>query len=174
MHHTRLRRRTRLLAAVPITLLAVSLVGCGLAEDAAKDAAEDAAKSEGVDLNLDDIEDGKVEIDTTDGGATTGKLPKGFPTDEVPVVDGEILAGTYTKNPASWTATVKVDEAGGDKQAAYDAAAEKLTGAGAQTVLEPVDNGTGITGQYSTSSFDVNLSVTDANGVDVTYTVSAK
>ena len=169
------RTRTRLLLAVPAALLAAtSFVGCGLAEDAAKDAAEDAAKSEGVDVNLDEIEDGKIEIDTTDGGASTGELPEGFPTDEVPVVDGEILVGTYTKNPESWTVTIKVGEAGGDKAAAYSAAEEELTGSGAETLTASTDNGTGIFGQYGTSSYVVDLTVTDANGLDVTYVVAPK
>ncbi len=165
-------RRTRLLlAVVPAALLATSLVGCGLAEDAVKDAAEDAAKSEGVDLDLDNIDDGEIDIDTTDGGATTGKLPKGFPTDEVPVVDGEILVGSYTKSPDTWNATIQVGPAGGDKQAAYDDAAATL---GLDVVQEPVDNGTAINGTYVSATYTVILAVTDSNGVVVNYTVSPK
>ncbi len=167
--------RTRLLLAVPAALLAAtSLVGCGLGEDAVKNAAENAAKDEGVDLDLDDLEDGKVEIDTTDGGASTGKLPKGFPTDEVPVVDGEILVGSYSKSPDTWTVTIKVGEAGGDKAGAYSTAEETLTGAGAETLTASADNGTGIFGQYGTSSYVVDLAVTDSNGIDVTYVVALK
>ena len=97
-------RPTRLLVAVPTALLALSLVGCGdLLQDQVEKQAEDAAKEEGVDL---DIDDGDVKVDTTDGGASVGELPKGFPTDEVPVVDGEILGGTYTKNPETWNVTI--------------------------------------------------------------------
>ncbi|PWN01303.1 hypothetical protein DJ010_19270 [Nocardioides silvaticus] len=168
MKHT----RTRLLLAVPAALLAAtSFVGCGLAEDAAKDAVEDAAKSEGVDLNLDDAENGNIEIDTTDGGVTTGKLPKDFPTDEVSVVDGEILGGTSTKNPSTWNATIEVGPAGGDKQAAYDDAAATL---GLDVVQEPIDNGTSITGTYTSASYTVILAVTDSNGIVVNYTISPK
>jgi len=168
-------RRTRLLVAVPTALLlSVAAVGCGLAEDAVKNKAEEAAKSEGVDLNLDDLEEGKVDIDTTDGGATVGKLPKDFPTDEVPVVDGEVLGGTSTKNPPTWNATIEVGEAGGDKTAAFDAAEAKLVDAGLETVTPKVDNGTGIFGEYTSDAYLVHLSVTDSNGIVVTYTVSPK
>jgi len=168
------RRTARLLVAVPTALLAFTFVGCGLAEDAVKDQVEDAAKSEGVDLNLDDIENGNVDIDTTDGGASTGKLPKGFPEEEVPVIDGDVLVGSYTKNPNTWTATVQVGPAGGDKSAAYDAAAERLTGAGLESVTPKADNGTSITGDFSTDTYLVNLAVTDSNGIDVTYVISPK
>lgn len=167
-------RRTRLLVAVPaVALLAVSLVGCGLAEDAVKNKAEEAAKSEGVDLNLDDLEDGEINIDTTDGGATVGKLPKTWPTD-VPVVDGEVLAGAYTKNPANWNATVEVGPAGGDKNAAFDEAAAALTDAGYTEVTPKTDNGTGIFGDYAGGTYLVKLGVTDSNGIVVNYTVSPK
>lgn len=172
MHQS--RRTRRLLVAASTVLVAVSLVGCGLAEDAVKNKAEEAAKSEGVDLNLDDLEDGKVEIDTTDGGATVGKLPKGFPTDEVPVVDGEVLAGNYTKNPATWTATIQVGPAGGDKAAAYAEAEALLVDAGLDTVAPKTDNGTGIFGDYATDTLLVKLSVTDSNGIDVIYLISPK
>jgi len=172
MHQSRTRR---LLVAAPTLLLSLTLVGCGdLFEDAVKDKVEDAAKSEGVDLDIDDLEDGEINIDTTDGGASTGKLPKDFPTDEVPIVDGDILGGSYTKNPATWNASIEVGPPGGDKQAAYDDAAATLTGGDAQVVQEPVDNGTGITGVYATATYTVNLSVTDSNGILVTYLVSPK
>lgn len=168
MKHT----RTRLLLAVPAALLAAtSFVGCGLAEDAAKDQVEDALESEGIDANLDNIEDGEIEIEGTDGGVTTGKLPKDFPTDEVSVVDGEILGGTSAKNPATWNATIEVGPAGGDKQAAYDDAAATL---GLDVVQEPVDNGTSISGTYTSASYTVILAVTDSNGIVVNYTVTSK
>lgn len=167
-------RRTRLLVAVPTALLAFTFVGCGLAEDAAKDRIEDAAKSEGVDLDLDDLEDGEVNIDTTDGGATVGKLPKDFPKDEVPIVTGDILGGTYTKNPATWNVTIEVGPAGGDKAGAFTTAEDTLLGGGLETVTPKVDNGTGIFGDYASDTYLVKLSVTDSNGIVVTYVVSPK
>jgi hypothetical protein len=169
------RRTRRLLVAAPTLLLALSLVGCGdLFEDAVKDKVEDAAKSEGVDLDLDDLEEGEINIDSTDGGASTGKLPRDFPTDEVPVVDGEILGGTYTKNPPTWNATIEVGPPGGDKAAAYDEAEALLVNAGLDTVTEAIDNGTAINGQYATDTYLINLSVTDSNGIVVNYLVSPK
>ncbi|RHW27232.1 hypothetical protein D0Z08_11295 [Nocardioides immobilis] len=166
-------RRTRLLVAVPTALLlSVAAVGCGLAEDAAKDRAEEALASEGISADLDDPSN--IEIEGTDGGVSTGKLPKDFPTDEVPVVDGEILAGTFTKNPQTWNATIKVGEAGGDKSAAYDEAEAKLVDAGLETVTPKADNGSSIGGQYTSASWTVVLAVTDTNGIVVNYTVSPK
>lgn len=172
MHH---RRRTRLLVAVPTAVLALSLVGCGdLLENAVEDQVEDAAKEEGVDIDVDDLEDGEFNVDSTDGGASVGELPKDFPTDEVALVDGEILGGTYTKSPATWNVSIQVGDAGGDKAAAYDDAESTLLGGGAQTAVEKIDNGTAITGTYSTSSHTVQLAVTDSNGILVNYTVSPK
>lgn len=165
-------RRTRLLVVVPAALMAVSLTGCGLAEDAVKDQIEDAAKSEGVELDLDDPSN--IGVDTTDGGLVTGELPKGFPTDQVPVVDGEILAGTYTNNPKTWNATVQVGPAGGDKAAAYAEAEAALLGADLTTVTEKYDNGASIVGQYATDEWLVDLAVTDSNGIVVNYLVSPK
>ena len=125
-----LRRTRRLLVAVPTALLAVSLVGCG---DIAEKAAEDALEDEGIKA---DIDGSDIKIDTTDGGVVTGELPKDFPIDEVPVVDGEILFGTYTKSSKTWDTTVEVGPAGGDKAAAYDEAEAKLLDAGATVVQE--------------------------------------
>lgn len=161
-------RRSRLLAAIPAAFLAVSLVGCG---NLIENAAENAAEEEGVDLDIDGTD---VRVDTTDGGFTTGELPQGYPSDEVPIVDGEILAGTYTKDPDSWNVTVQVDEAGGDKAAAYDGAESTLLDAGLETTSAKTDNGTSISGIYTSASYTVNLAVTDSSGIVVNYTVSPK
>ncbi len=164
-------RRTRRLLAVPAVLLAFTLAGCSLAEDAAKNKAEEAAKSAGVDLSIGESD---IAIDTTEGGAVTGKLPKAFPGDEVPVVDGDILVGAYTKTPPSWNVTIKVGPAGGDKAGAYSAAEEKLTSGGLETATPSADNGSAIVGQYTSASYVVDLAVTDSNGIVVNYTVAPK
>lgn len=164
------RRRTRLLVAVPAAaLLALSLAGCG---DALKNKVENDLKDQGISANLDDPNN--ISIEGSDFGVTTGKLPKDFPTDEVPVVSGKILEGTYTKSGPSWQVTIQVDDAGGDKQSAYDKAEAGLTSSGATTVTQGTDNGTGIFGEYTTGSYSVQLAVTDANGVDVSYVVGPK
>jgi hypothetical protein len=161
-------RRTRLLFAVPTALLAVTLVGCG---DIAEKAAEDALKEEGIDADIDGT---NINIEGTDFNVTTGELPKNFPVDEVPVVDGGILEGSYTKASKTWTTTIEVGPAGGDKQAAYDEAAAKLTDAGATEVQAPVDNGTGIIGTYTSASYTINLTSTDSNRIIINYVVSPK
>lgn len=162
------RRTRRLLVAVATALLAVSLVGCS---NLAENAAEDALKDEGIDA---DIDGSDIKIDTTDGGVVTGELPEDFPIDEVPVVDGEILFGTYTKSSKTWDTTVEVGPAGGDKAAAYDQAEAKLLDAGATVVQEKIDNGTAIAGQYTNGEHTIDLAVTDSNGIVVNYLVSPK
>lgn len=164
----RQHRQIRSLLAVPAAVFAFSLVGCG---DIAENAAEDALKDEGIDA---DIDGSDINIEGTDFNVTTGELPKDFPIDEVPVVDGEILEGTYLKNSKTWNTTIEVGPAGGDKQAAYDEAAAKLTDSGADTVQEPIDNGTAISGVYASASHTITLAVTDSTGIVVNYTVSPK
>lgn len=162
-----IKRSLRLAAAGAALALPLTFAACG---DIAENAAEDALREEGIDADLDN---GEIEIDTTDGGVVTGKLPKGFP-ESVPVIDGEILAGTYTKNPDTWNATVKVDEPGGDKAAPFDAAAADLVDAGFEVVTEKMDNGTSIVGDYQGDGFLVNLAVTDSagQGIVVNYLVT--
>lgn len=161
-------RRTRLLFAVPAALLAVSLVGC---DNVAEKAVEDALEDEGLEADIDGTD---INIEGTDFNVTTGELPKDFPVDEVPVVDGGILEGTYAKNSKTWTTTVEVGPAGGDKQAAYDEAEGKLTGAGAEVVQEPIDNSTAISGVYASATYTITLSVTDSNRIVVNYLVAPK
>jgi hypothetical protein len=87
----------------------------------------------------------------------------------VSIVDGDILLGSFTKNPDTWNVTVKVGPAGGDKQAAYDDAVATL---GLDEGAAPIDNGTSINGTYISASYTVVLAVTDSNGIVVNYTVS--
>lgn len=166
-----IKRSLRLAAAGAVLALPFTFSACGdIAENAIEDQIEDAASEGGVDV---DIEDGDIEVDTTDGGVVTGKLPKGFP-ESIPVIDGEILAGTYTKNPDTWNATVKVDGPGGDKDAPFDSAEAALLDAGFEVVVEKMDNGTSIVGDYKGDGLQVNLAVTDSagQGIVVNYLVT--
>ena len=162
-----IKRSLRRAAAGAVLALPLTFAACG---DIAENAAEDALREEGIDA---DLENGEIEIDTTDGGVVTGKLPKGFP-DSVPVIDGEILAGTYTKNPDTWNATVKVAEPGGDKEAPFDSAESALVDAGFEVVVDKMDNGTSIAGDYQGDGYNVNLAVTDSagQGIVVNYLVT--
>ena len=164
-------RRTRLLVAVPAAaLLAVSLVGCG---NAIKDKVENDLKDQGISVDLDNPSN--IEIDSSDFNVVTGKLPKDYPSSDVPVVDGKILQGATSKNaPEVWDVTVQVGDAGGDKSAAFDSAAEKLTAAGLSETTAKTDAGTSIYGQYTSAKYVVDLAVTDANGLDVNYTVTSQ
>lgn len=162
-----IKRSLRLAAAAAVLALPLTFSACG---DIAENAAEDALRDQGIDADLDN---GEIEIDTTDGGVVTGKLPKGFP-DSIPVIDGKILAGTYTKNPETWNATVKVDEPGGDKVAPYDSAEAALVDAGFEVVTEQIDNGSALVGDYQGDGYLVNLAVTDSagQGIVVNYLVT--
>lgn len=163
-----IKRPLRLAAAAAVLALPLTFTAC---QDLAENAAEDALREEGIDADLDN---GQIEIDSTDGGVVTGKLPKGFP-ESIPVIDGEILAGAYTKNPDTWNATVKVDEPGGDKVAPFDTAEQDLLDAGFQSKTDRVDNGVSIVGDYEGEGYNISLAVTDSagQGIVVNYLVSA-
>lgn len=159
----------RLVAATTVLATPLLLAGCGNAiKDAVENQVEDAASSNGVDLDLDDPN--HIKVDTTDGGVTTGELPKGYPVSDVPVVDGEIIAGVYTKNPATWNVTV---QSGDDPSAAYDAAAGLLTANECSEDVAKVDNGTSVSGSFTCGTYTVQLAATTSTGVVVNYTVSS-
>ena len=164
----------RLVAATALLASPLLLSGCGDAiKNAVEKQVEDAAASDGVSVDVDLDDPNHIKVDSTDGGFTTGELPQDYPVSEVPVVDGTILAGTYTKNPSTWNVTIQVGEAGGDKNGPYDDGAGLLTGAGCEETVAKADNGTAIVGQYKCGDFEVYLATTDSNGVVVNYTVSA-
>ena len=163
-------RPLRLAAAAAVLTLPLALAACGDAlENAAEKAIEDAANENGVDV---DIDGDDIGVETTDGSFVTGKLPDGFP--DLPLVDGEVLAGGHTKNPEAWNATIKVAEPGGDTTAPFDAAESALLDAGFEPINERVDHDAAIVGDYSGDGLAVNLTVTDVagEGVLVSYLAS--
>ena len=142
----------------------VSLVGCG---NIAEKAAEDALKDEGIDA---DIDGSDISIEGTDFNVTTGKLAKDFPVDEVPVVDGKILEGTYAKNAQTWTADRgrpgRRRQAGGVREAE-----EKL---GADSSRAHRQRHPGSVDQPRRTACARRLSVTDSNRIVVNYLVAPK
>jgi len=99
--------------AVPvIAALAVLTGGCSGGDDATVPPTETASTAS--------------QSPTEDTGAV-GTLPDGFPTDEVPLVDGEI--GEVLENPARGSYLVKVYPET-DFGAAFEVATSQLTGAG--------------------------------------------
>lgn len=159
----------RLLAATAALATPLLLSGCGNPiKDAIENQVEDAASSQGVDLDVHDPN--HIKVDTGDGGVTTGELPRGYPVSDVPVVDGTIIAGVYTRHPATWNVTV---QAGSDTSKEYDAAAALLKSNGCTEELAKVDNGTSASGEFTCGSYDVQLATTVATGVVVNYSVSS-
>ncbi|MCX6399335.1 MAG: hypothetical protein NTX33_05320 [Propionibacteriales bacterium] len=119
-------------------LLAITFALGACSEDIGDKVAERVAEEQlgdGAEVDV-DAGSGKVRIDDGDGGSYVGGtgLPEDFP-DEVPLVEGEVLNGAAVKDGGSvvWTVTVQV--AGADQEA-FDAAVQKLEGAGFDLATE--------------------------------------
>lgn len=100
-------RRSRIAGVLAAGLLLPALAACGgetLAEQAAEQAAEDA----GTDIDV-DIDDDEVTIEGEDGTYTVGsKLPDDFPTDDVPLVDGDVVSAQSIAG-SSFTVIIATD-----------------------------------------------------------------
>ncbi|MCS5715256.1 hypothetical protein NVV95_11935 [Herbiconiux sp. CPCC 205716] len=97
---------------------------------------------------------GDVDLNS-DGG-----LPDGFPSDEVPLADGEIVGGMGAGSVDSgggWTVIVRV---GDDREAAFTAIDEQLKAAGFEASYSGFVEGVG-SGAYSDSAYSVIVSVAD-------------
>ena len=84
-------------ALTAAALLALSLTGCG-ADDVAERIAERVAQQEAdgrVDVDVDgDVDDEEVTVTTDEGSfASSSELPQGFPSGDVPLIDGEVTLG---------------------------------------------------------------------------------
>lgn len=114
--------------------------------------------------------------DGTDGGTTTSTssgtdgteqyagLPSGFPSDEIPIIDGEVVFGIDLGT--GWTVIVSVD----DLQADYQAAAEKLKAAGYSALAES-SSADGSFGAFENGTFQVQVTASETPdyGLTVTY-----
>ncbi len=101
-------KRNRIAALVAALLLVPALVACGgeeLSERAVEDAMEDAAGDAGTDVDV-DIEGDEVTIEGEDGTFTVGdKLPDDFPSDDIALVDGDIVS-SQSMDGASFTVII--------------------------------------------------------------------
>ena len=91
---TRVCRRTArslgLLAAIALLFAGAGCSADDLADQVAERAIENAA-GEGADVDF-DADTGEFKVETDEGTFSSGgSLPDGFPSDEVPLLDGQIL-----------------------------------------------------------------------------------
>lgn len=166
---------SRLVVAALAALLSVgALSGCGekATEKAAEKQIEKAAEANGEDVNV-DINGDEVSIDSSDGSVVigTGDLPEGFPEDEVPLVDGEILVGTSSEGDG-YMVSIKVD---GDPGTAMDEALSLLEGAGFENPAQAGDIVAEGAAVLTSSKYSVMVMAADDTGdTAVTYIVSVE
>lgn len=161
-------RRPTPLAAL-LVALALAVGGCSSGTDKATEKSiEKAAEDNGKDVDV-DVDGDEIKVETSDGTLTagTGELPKGYPKDEVPVLDGEVAVGMEADG--GWSVTIKSDKSPED---ALAEAVSKLESAGLSK-----EEGGGMLGPNSATltgnGYGVLLSVTDLDGAAaVVYFVS--
>lgn len=164
-------RRIAPLAAV---LAGLTMVASACADDVADKATEKSIEKTledqtGGDADV-DIDGDKVKIETSDGTveAGTGNLPAGYPEDEVPLVDGEVVLGIAAEG--GWQVTIKYD---GSPEDAIEAAGSALEAAG--VAKDPDSTGLANSGLYAGNGYEVMVSASDAgDGTAVSYFVGKK
>jgi hypothetical protein len=134
---------------------------------------EDGETTDGSDSDTavpdDKSEDGHHSGPSHHGGRqTTVPMPAHFP-DDVPVVDGDVLAANHSQMPPGWSVTIR---AGTNASSEYDAAARLLTGAGCKVEVKKADSGKSFAGQLRCGDYQVLLTTTSDHGVLVAYSVS--
>lgn len=91
-------------------------------------------------------------------------LPEGFPSDQIPLVDGEVIRGGGTPESGVWIVLVRTD---GPRERAVERAAQALLGAG----FERDPDG----GFFDSDTYRVNIqSVQDRDKVILNYSISIK
>ncbi|MGD8194961.1 hypothetical protein ACEXQB_010775 [Herbiconiux sp. P18] len=143
--------RALLIALALTVLLPVSLTGCANPVEQIVEGAVEQAGGGDVDLN-------------SDGG-----LPDGFPADEVPLYDGEVVGGMgagTVDSGGGWTVIVKV---GDDIEQAFQSIDEQLKAAGFEASYSGFVDGVG-SGAYSDASYSVIVSVADDGSGEKTAT----
>lgn len=126
----------------------------------------------GGSVAVDQSDDG-VTLDTQGGSVTSStKLPKDFPTDKVPLIDGDVVSSVSTSQTGGGGFNVVV----ASSKSATDALAEAvtlLTGAGYEKSGAFADSGSTIAGLKS-ADYMVLVQIVDiGKGTTVSYTVAA-
>ena len=147
---------------VALVIAGLGLSGCG--DD------ETVTMPDGSKVSADS--DGKsATIKTGDGEITVGKgLPDGFPAEDVPVIDGEIVGGAkgVDGGPYAWSVILKAKGETGD---VFAELSEKLKNTGF-TADRSMQMGTVSTGMFKSDKYEVSVNAAKADdGVSVTYLV---
>lgn len=170
-----------LVPAVAATVLALALTGCGGDDEKKTDrAAADAPTSAlptpaGPPTVQVDEDNGSIKITQEDGSATIGKgLPEGFPTDTIPLVDGEVVGSTTGEagGPYAWTVLLQVS--GGTPTSVMAEVTRALTGAGFKATpgMAVPEMSTAV---FQNPAYEVGVNaVTAENKVTVTYVVKKR
>jgi hypothetical protein len=116
--------------------------------------------------------DGKsATISTDDGQVTAGKgLPDGFPAEDVPVVEGDIVGGAkgVDGGPYAWSVILK---AKGETVDVFAELSEKLKNVGF-TAARSMQMGSVSTGSFTNDKYEVSVNAAKVDdAVNVTYLV---
>ena len=158
-------RRRRLLALPALGLAAgLLLVGCG---DDEKNVTVD-----GTDYSVSDDGD-EVKVESSDGSyqGTTGKLPDGFPSDDVPLIDAPVDAAygaTAEGQGRTFTVGLKVE---GDVGVRFDEAVSDLKDAG-YTSTNTSSVGSTRLASFEGEAWDVMLTA-DTEQTTISYVVTS-
>lgn len=152
------RRRSALVALMLGAALALG--GCGGSdEERAEDAIEEAAEEAGEDVDV-DVDGDDITIENSDGTVSMGgDLPEGFPEDDIPLVEGDVLLAMGGEGQG-WQVSLAVDSS------AEDAMAEArglLEGAGFSVDEEAV-MGEMSTATFSSDAYNIYVTAAEADG----------
>jgi hypothetical protein len=180
-----MRTPTRtLIAAVAAGIALAGLSGCSSdavqqATDLGSSVASSVAEGvQGIDGKA--IQDGMASVaggidgalDTALKGANVtsdGKVPDGFPTKDVPLVDGTVLGGGAGPNGSGWVVQLRVD--GLD---AFSSAQSALANAGFASSTTRSDSSSAF-GMYRSDDYRVILAVSkNSDGTTATYIVTPR
>lgn len=114
--------------------------------------------------------DGALDAALDGSGVTSdGKVPEGFPTADVPLVDGTVLGGGAGPNGTGWVVQVRVSSVD-----AFGSAAEQLAAAGYTESAKRADASSAF-GLFRSDTHRVVLTVSESkDGVTATYIVTPR
>ncbi len=156
--------RQRLSISVIALVMTSALTACG------GDSVE-IPTGDGGSVKVDSKDDGGFKVDSEDGSLVggSGSLPEGYPTDEAPVVPGDVLSGIAIDTADQKGFTVAITPSGKED---LDSAVALLTAKGF-TIDGTFDMGISKTAQLSSPTWEVLVALTETDGSRTfTYTVA--
>ncbi|MDP9735696.1 hypothetical protein [Curtobacterium sp. 260] len=114
--------------------------------------------------------DGALDAALSGTGVTSdGRVPDGFPTPDVPLVDGTVLGGGAGPKGSGWVVQVRVASVDD-----FAAAAEQLAAAGYTESAKRADTSSAF-GMFRSDAYRVVLTVSESSdGVTATYIVTPR